>query len=168
MFVLQCFLIIPRKKCIIRLLQTIELPNIINKGFEHAPVPRCTGLWINLCTKSRCQCHGLWDEDDPKEKKEPSRQSESEDEGKSKEESDRESAPASSVISETRGSTQTLRSINFGTSIDSAHVQVHYPQQQTYQRRKSSSGGSHISNRSLQSSARSKRGEDTLIFIQNF
>lgn len=106
--------------------------------------------------KSRCQCHGLWDEDDPKEKKEPSRQSESEDEGKSKEESDRESAPASSVISEGRGSIQTLRSINFGTSIDSAHVQVDYPQQQTYQRRKSSIGDSH---RSLQSSARSKRGE---------
>lgn len=117
--------------------------------------------------KSRCQCHGLWDEDDPKEKKEPSRQSESEDEGKSREESDRESAPASSVISERRGSTQTLRSINFGTSIDSAHVQVHYPQQQTYQRRKSSSGGSHVSHRSLQS-ARSKRGEDALIFILIF
>lgn len=161
MFVLQCFLIIPRKKCIIRLLQPIEIP----KGVEHTSVSHCTRLWINFCMKSRCQCHGLWDEDDPKEKKEPTRQSESEDEGRSKEESDRESAPASSVISETRGSTQTLRSINFGTSIDSAHVQVHYPQQQTYQRRKSSSGGSHISHRSLQSSARSKRGDDTLIFF---
>uniref|UniRef100_A0A669DJT6 Piezo type mechanosensitive ion channel component 2 n=1 Tax=Oreochromis niloticus TaxID=8128 RepID=A0A669DJT6_ORENI len=50
-------------------------------------------------------------------------------------------------------------SINFGTSIDSGHVQVPYSQQQqTYQRRKSSSGGSHISHPSLHSSARSKRG----------
>lgn len=111
------------------------------------------------------QCHGLWDEDDPKEKKQPSRQSESEDESKGKEESDKESEPASSLISE-RGSTHTLRSINFGTSIDSGHVQVHCPQQQTYQRRKSSSGGSHISHRSLHSSARSKRGEDPcLLFV---
>ncbi len=108
------------------------------------------------------QCHGLWDEDDPKERKEPPRQSESEDEGKDREESEKESEPASSVFSERerRDSNHTLRSINFGTSIDSGHVQVHYPQQQTYQRRKSSSGGSHISHRSLHSSARSKRGED--------
>uniref|UniRef100_A0A8C9X3Z8 Piezo type mechanosensitive ion channel component 2 n=1 Tax=Sander lucioperca TaxID=283035 RepID=A0A8C9X3Z8_SANLU len=74
---------------------------------------------------------------------------------------------ASSLISDGRGSTHTLRSINFGTSIDSEHVQVHYPQQQTYQRRKSSSGGSHISHRSLHSSARSKRGEDPyLLFME--
>lgn len=106
------------------------------------------------------QCHGLWDEDDPKEKRAQSRQSESEDESKGKEESDKESEPASSMISERRGSNQTLRSINFGTSIESAHVQMHYPQQQTYQRRKSSSGGSLISRPSLHSSARSKRGED--------
>lgn len=109
------------------------------------------------------QCHGLWDEDDPKEKKEPPpRQSESEDEGKGQDESDKESASASSVMGERRGSIQTLRSINFGTSIDSGQVQVHYAQQQTYQRRKSSSGGSHISHRSLHSSARSKRGEGSL------
>lgn len=106
------------------------------------------------------QCHGLWDEDDPKEKKEPSRQSESEDEGKGKLDSDKESEPGSSLISETKGSARTLKSINFGTSIDSGHVQIHFPQPETYQRRKSSSGGSHISHRSLRSSARSKRGED--------
>lgn len=113
------------------------------------------------------QCHGLWDEDDPKEKKEPPpvRQSESEDEGKSRDESDKESVPASSVTGERRGSIQTLRSINFGTSIDSGHVQVHYPQHQTYQRRKSSSGSSHISHRSLHSSARSKRGEGPLFHL---
>lgn len=113
------------------------------------------------------QCHGLWDEDDPKEKKEPpSRQSESEDEGRDKEESEK-SEPASSVIGERRGSIQTLRSINFGTSIDSGHVQLHYQQQQTYQRRKSSSGGSHISHRSLHSSSRSKRGAD-LFYVAFF
>lgn len=131
-------------------------------------VCNCTRLSIHLGMKYdlqisaffHLQCHGLWDEDGPKEKKEPSRHSESEDEGKGKEESDKESAPASSLISERRGSTHTLRSINFGSSIDSGQVQVHYPQQQTFQRRKSSSGGSHISQRSLHSSARSKRGED--------
>lgn len=112
------------------------------------------------------QCHGLWDEDDPKVKKEAPcqseevrSQSESEDERKN-EESEKESEPGSSLNSERRGSNQTLRSINFGTSIDSGHVQVPYSQQQqTYQRRKSSSGGSHISHPSLHSSARSKRGE---------
>lgn len=107
------------------------------------------------------QCHGLWDEDDPKRQQDPSAQSESEDESKAREQqSDRESEPASSVISESRSSSHTSRSVNFGAAIDLEHVQVHFPQQQTYQRRKSSSGGSHISHRSLHSSARSKRGED--------
>ncbi|XP_056276560.1 piezo-type mechanosensitive ion channel component 2 isoform X2 [Pseudoliparis swirei] len=110
--------------------------------------------------RSILKCHGLWDEDDPKEKREPSHQSESEDEGKDKE-SEMGSEHTSSVKSEGRGSTHTSRSINFGTSIDSGHVQVHYPQQQTYQRRKSSSGGSHMSHRSLHTSVRSKRGSTT-------
>uniref|UniRef100_A0A3Q3LMQ3 Piezo type mechanosensitive ion channel component 2 n=1 Tax=Mastacembelus armatus TaxID=205130 RepID=A0A3Q3LMQ3_9TELE len=69
--------------------------------------------------------------------------------------SEKESEPPSSLNNERRGSGHTLRSINFGSSIDSGHVQVHFPQQQTYQRRKSSSGGSHVSHRS---STRSKRG----------
>ncbi|GAA6236079.1 piezo-type mechanosensitive ion channel component 2 isoform X2 [Lates japonicus] len=132
-------------------------PNIIGvekkDGYVHYDLIQLLALFFH---RSILKCHGLWDEDDPKEKKEPPHQSESEDEGK--EESDKESEPASSLISERRGSGQTLRSINFGTSIDSGHVQVHFPQQQTYQRRKSSSGGSHISHRSLHSSARSKRG----------
>lgn len=117
-----------------------------------------TLIGVTLPPFSHLQCHGLWDEDDPKEKKEPSHQSESEDEGRGKEQSDMESEPASSVISE-RSSIHTLRSINLGPPVDLSNIQVHYPQQQTYQRRKSSSGGSHISHRSLQSSARSKRGE---------
>ncbi|XP_028282873.1 piezo-type mechanosensitive ion channel component 2 isoform X3 [Parambassis ranga] len=112
--------------------------------------------------RSILKCHGLWDEDDPKQKKEPPSQSESEDEVKSKEsESEKESEPASSVFNERRGSTQTMRSINFGTSIDSGQVQVHVQHQQTYQRRKSSSGASHISHPSVHSSARSKRGSTT-------
>uniref|UniRef100_A0A3B4TXV1 Piezo type mechanosensitive ion channel component 2 n=1 Tax=Seriola dumerili TaxID=41447 RepID=A0A3B4TXV1_SERDU len=134
-------------------------PNIIGvekkDGYVHYDLVQLLALFFH---RSILKCHGLWDEDDPKDKKEPPHQSESEDEGKDKEESEKESEPASSVISETRGSTHTLKSINFGTSIDSGHVQVHFPQQQTYQRRKSSSGGSHISHRSLHSSARSKRG----------
>ncbi|XP_026229618.1 piezo-type mechanosensitive ion channel component 2 isoform X1 [Anabas testudineus] len=136
-------------------------PNIIGvekkDGYVHYDLVQLLALFFH---RSILKCHGLWDDDDPKEKKEPPPQSESEDEGKDKEESEKESEPPSSMISERRGSNHTLRSINFGTSIDSGHVQVHYPQQQTYQRRKSSSGGSHISHssRSLHPSARSKRG----------
>ncbi|XP_067331483.1 piezo-type mechanosensitive ion channel component 2 isoform X3 [Channa argus] len=137
-------------------------PNIIGvekkDGYVHYDLVQLLALFFH---RSILKCHGLWDEDDPKEKNEPPpHPSESEDEGKEKEESE-ESEPAPSVIHERRGSTQTLRSINFGTSIDSGHVQVHFPQQQTYQQRKSSSGGSHISQRSLHSSARSKRGSTT-------
>ncbi|XP_042353330.1 LOW QUALITY PROTEIN: piezo-type mechanosensitive ion channel component 2 [Plectropomus leopardus] len=134
-------------------------PNIIGvekkDGYVHYDLVQLLALFFH---RSILKCHGLWDEDEAKEKKEPSRQSESEDEGKDKEGSEKGSEHASSLISEGRSSAHTLRSINFGTSIDSGHVQVHYPQQQTYQRRKSSSGGSHISHRSLHSSARSKRG----------
>nr|XP_046263796.1 piezo-type mechanosensitive ion channel component 2 isoform X4 [Scatophagus argus]XP_046263797.1 piezo-type mechanosensitive ion channel component 2 isoform X4 [Scatophagus argus] len=134
-------------------------PNIIGvekkDGYVHYDLVQLLALFFH---RSILKCHGLWDEDDPKEKKEPPPQSESEDEGKDKEGSDKESEPASSLIGERRGSTHTLKSINFGTSFDSGHVQVHYQQQQTYQRRKSSSGGSHISHKSLHSSARSKRG----------
>ncbi|XP_039998805.1 piezo-type mechanosensitive ion channel component 2 isoform X2 [Xiphias gladius] len=133
-------------------------PNIIGvekkDGYVHYDLVQLLALFFH---RSILKCHGLWDEDDPKEKKESPRQSESQDERKDKEKSDKESEPASSLISERRGSTHTLRSINFGTSIDSGHVQVHFPQQKTYQRRKSSSGGSHISHRSLHS-AGSKRG----------
>ncbi|XP_028449157.1 piezo-type mechanosensitive ion channel component 2 isoform X1 [Perca flavescens] len=137
-------------------------PNIIGvekkDGYVHYDLVQLLALFFH---RSILKCHGLWDEEDPKERREPSRQSESEDEGKDKEESEKGSEHASSLISDGRGSTHTLRSINFGTSIDSGHVQVHYPQQPTYQRRKSSSGGSHISHRSLHSSARSKRGSTT-------
>uniref|UniRef100_A0A667ZVF6 Piezo type mechanosensitive ion channel component 2 n=1 Tax=Myripristis murdjan TaxID=586833 RepID=A0A667ZVF6_9TELE len=108
-------------------------PNIIGvekkDGYVHYDLVQLLALFFH---RSILKCHGLWDEDDPKEKKELLHRDESEDEGKS--------------------STQTLKSINFGTSVDSGHVQVPYPQQQTYQRRKSSSGGSHLSHRSARSS----------------
>ncbi|MED6293425.1 hypothetical protein CHARACLAT_010484 [Characodon lateralis] len=135
-------------------------PNIIGvekkDGYVHYDLVQLLALFFH---RSILKCHGLWDEDDPKEKKEASRQSqsESEEEGRDKEESE-EFEPASSLINERRGSNHTLRSMTFGTSIDSGQVQVHCPQPQTYQRRKSSSGGSHVSYRSRVSSARSKRG----------
>ncbi|XP_034038368.1 piezo-type mechanosensitive ion channel component 2 [Thalassophryne amazonica] len=137
-------------------------PNIIGvekkDGYVHYDLVQLLALFFH---RSILKCHGLWDEDDPKEKKEPLHQVESENEGGDKEERESESEPTPSFTQERRGSNHTLRSINFGTSTDSEHVQVHYAQQQTYQRRKSSSGGSHVSHRSLHSSGRSKRGSTT-------
>ncbi|KAM6948367.1 piezo-type mechanosensitive ion channel component 2 [Aplochiton taeniatus] len=125
-------------------------PNIIGvekkDGYVHYDLIQLLALFFH---RSILKCHGLWDEDDPRERRELLRRDESEDEGKSEE-------PSYPLTKEKSGSAQTLKSINFGTSIDSVHVQVHYPQQQTYQRRKSSNG-SHISHRSAHS-ARSKRG----------
>ncbi|XP_017266509.1 piezo-type mechanosensitive ion channel component 2 isoform X2 [Kryptolebias marmoratus] len=134
-------------------------PNIIGvekkDGYVHYDLVQLLALFFH---RSILKCHGLWDEDDPKEKKEAAPPSESEDEGKDREDSERESESASSLMSEGRGSVRSLRSINFGASVDPGQVQVQYPQTQTYQRRKSSSGGSHISHRSRLSSTRSKRG----------
>ncbi|CAN9502681.1 unnamed protein product [Ophioblennius macclurei] len=137
-------------------------PNIIGvekkEGYVHYDLAQLLTLFFH---RSILKCHGLWDEDEPKEKRESLRLSDSEDERKDKEESEKESEPASSANSEWRNSTHTLRSINFGTSAESeqVQVQVQYPPPQTYQRRKSSSGGSYASHRSRHSSsARSKRG----------
>uniref|UniRef100_H3DBK5 Piezo type mechanosensitive ion channel component 2 n=1 Tax=Tetraodon nigroviridis TaxID=99883 RepID=H3DBK5_TETNG len=132
-------------------------PNIIGvekkDGYVHYDLVQLLALFFH---RSILKCHGLWDEDDPRRTKDPSARSESEDESKGREQqSDRESEPASSVVSEGRSSSRNSRSANFGASVDLEQVQVHFPQQQTYQRRKSSSGGSHISQRSLHSSARS-------------
>ncbi|XP_052333345.1 piezo-type mechanosensitive ion channel component 2-like, partial [Oncorhynchus keta] len=109
--------------------------------------------------RSILKCHGLWDEDNLNDTKKEilRRNSESEDD----ERREMEATPVPSTPRERKGSTQTLGSINLGmgTSVDSVHVPMHnpQPQQQTYQRRKSSSGGSHISHRSVHS-VRSKRG----------
>ncbi|XP_054602750.1 piezo-type mechanosensitive ion channel component 2 isoform X5 [Nothobranchius furzeri] len=141
--------------------QPYHPPNIIGvekkDGYVHYDLVQLLALFFH---RSILKCHGLWDEDDPKlRKEEAARQSKSEDERREREESEKESEPDSSLISQRRGSTHTLRSLNFGTSVDSGQVQVQYPQPQTYQRRKSSSGGSsHVSHQSRLSAARSKRG----------
>ena len=97
------------------------------------------------------QCHGLWDEDDPRPSPQqdiPLHQNESEDE---------EKAASLQSSQERKGSVPSMKSINFGTSIDSVHVQVRTAEHRTYQRRRKSSGGaSHLSRNS---SLRSKRGE---------
>ncbi|XP_023820679.1 piezo-type mechanosensitive ion channel component 2 isoform X1 [Oryzias latipes] len=111
--------------------------------------------------RSILKCHGLWDEDDPKERKEAARQSESEYEEKEKSVREKESEPSSPLSHKRRSSTNTMKSFNSGTSMESETFQVHCQQQHTYQRRKSSSGGSHVSYRSHPSSARSKRGSTT-------
>ncbi|XP_077471860.1 piezo-type mechanosensitive ion channel component 2 isoform X4 [Stigmatopora argus] len=143
-------------------------PNIIGvekkEGYVHYDLVQLLALFFH---RSILKCHGLWDDDNPKERREASRHSESEDEGSRRDESERESgagsvASAGSVSSgvrERRGSTQTLRSINFGPSVDSDRVHLQNPQQPTYQqqRRTSSGGGSHVSHRSLNSVARTKR-----------
>uniref|UniRef100_A0A8C5GVZ2 Piezo-type mechanosensitive ion channel component n=1 Tax=Gouania willdenowi TaxID=441366 RepID=A0A8C5GVZ2_GOUWI len=105
-------------------------PNIIGvekkDGYVHYDLIQLLALFFH---RSILKCHGLWDEEDPRERRELPRVSESDDEGKDKEESERESEP------------------------------IQNAQPQTYQRRKSSSGGSHNSYRSHQSSSRTKRGE---------
>ncbi|XP_024120347.2 piezo-type mechanosensitive ion channel component 2 [Oryzias melastigma] len=111
--------------------------------------------------RSILKCHGLWDEDDPKERKEAARQSQSEYEEKEKSVRENESEPSSPLSNKRRGSTNTMKSFNSGTSMDSETFQLHCQQYQTYQRRKSSSAGSHVSHRSHLSSARSKRGSTT-------
>ncbi|KAM9791110.1 piezo-type mechanosensitive ion channel component 2 isoform 5-T6 [Syngnathus typhle] len=143
-------------------------PNIIGvekkDGYVHYDLVQLLALFFH---RSILKCHGLWDEDNPKEKRAASRQSESEDDGSRRDESERESEPTSASVAATnassgrRGSTTTLRSINFGTSMDSGRVQLHKQQENTYQRRTSSSGGSHVSHRSLHSSDRAKRGSVT-------
>uniref|UniRef100_A0A8C5GY39 Piezo-type mechanosensitive ion channel component n=1 Tax=Gouania willdenowi TaxID=441366 RepID=A0A8C5GY39_GOUWI len=118
-------------------------PNIIGvekkDGYVHYDLIQLLALFFH---RSILKCHGLWDEEDPRERRELPR-----------------SEPASSLNSERRSSNHTMRSINFGNSIDSGQIQIQNAQPQTYQRRKSSSGGSHNSYRSHQSSSRTKRGE---------
>ncbi|CAL8279118.1 unnamed protein product [Lota lota] len=137
-------------------------PNIIGvekkDGYVHYDLIQLLALFFH---RSILKCHGLWDEDDTRQKKrEQAAQEMSEDEGngqvrESEKKEKQRDAATTSVKLERRGS---LRSINFDSSIDSVQVQMHHSQQKTFQRRKSSSGGSHISHRSALSSVRSKRG----------
>ncbi|KAK3534112.1 hypothetical protein QTP86_002221 [Hemibagrus guttatus] len=128
-------------------------PNIIGvekkDGYVHYDLFQLLALFFH---RSILKCHGLWDEDDPKETKKDISQhcDESEDEDKM----------AVVVPAETKKKSSPPRSMKFnlGSSTDFEsvqHVQMRQPEQRTYQRRKSSSGGSYISRHSSQ---RSKRG----------
>ncbi|KAL7842376.1 hypothetical protein SRHO_G00240650, partial [Serrasalmus rhombeus] len=128
-------------------------PNIIGvekkDGYVHYDLVQLLALFFH---RSILKCHGLWDDDDPKAmKKDHSlHRDESEDE-----EMTTKTTPAEEEKKSL--SPHSMKSINMGTSIDSMQVHVHmrFPEQCTYQRRKSSSGVSHVSRNS---SMRSKRG----------
>ena len=132
-------------------------------GGERGP-PRSINYYYYYYYYDPLQCHGLWDEDDKRQqKREQAAQETSEDEGNGvgraseKKEKVRDAVAAPSVRSESRGS---VRSLDVDGPVDSVQVQMHHSQQKTFQRRKSSSGGSFISHRSGLSSARSKRGKE--------
>ncbi|XP_076837893.1 piezo-type mechanosensitive ion channel component 2 isoform X4 [Brachyhypopomus gauderio] len=126
-------------------------PNIIGvekkDGYVHYDLVQLLALFFH---RSILKCHGLWDEDDPKStKKEDSsfHGDESEDEERMREqEKKRSSSPHSG---------RTTAGSSSGSPQACVYVHVHSSEQRTYQRRKSSSGGSHVSQRS---SLRSKRG----------
>ncbi|XP_015269845.1 PREDICTED: piezo-type mechanosensitive ion channel component 2 [Gekko japonicus] len=114
-------------------------PNIIGvekkEGYVHYDLVQLLALFFH---RSILKCHGLWDEEDGGD-------------FISKDDSDDEMAE-----SERRGSAGSLRSVDLAASVESIHV--HFPEQQTAIRRKSSSSGSQLSHRSSFSSHRSKRG----------
>ncbi|KAL7984406.1 hypothetical protein Chor_002976 [Crotalus horridus] len=119
-------------------------PNIIGiekkEGYVHYDLVQLLALFFH---RSILKCHGLWDEEDGG------------DNGSSKDDSDDELAE-----SYRRDSADSLMSVNLAASVESIHV--HFPEQQTAIRRKSSSSGSHLSQRSSFSSHRSKRGMTSL------
>ncbi|KAM9440006.1 piezo-type mechanosensitive ion channel component 2 [Clarias gariepinus] len=128
-------------------------PNIIGvekkDGYVHYDLVQLLALFFH---RSILKCHGLWDEDDPKEtKKDTSHHcDESEDEERM--------VPVRPAETKKKGSPPRSMKFNLGSSTDfesTQLVQVRQPEQRTYQRRKSSSGGSYISRHSSQ---RSKRG----------
>ncbi|XP_062843387.1 piezo-type mechanosensitive ion channel component 2 [Trichomycterus rosablanca] len=128
-------------------------PNIIGvekkDGYVHYDLIQLLALFFH---RSILKCHGLWDEDDPKESKRdpPHHGDESEDDEKL----------AVAILAEAKKSSppRSIKSSSTGNSVDldcNQLVHVRHPEQRTYQRRKSSSGGSNLSHRS---SLRSKRG----------
>ncbi|XP_066575227.1 piezo-type mechanosensitive ion channel component 2 isoform X2 [Amia ocellicauda] len=118
-------------------------PNIIGiekkEGYVHYDLVQLLALFFH---RSILKCHGLWDEDDCSATEKATHRDDSEDE--------------CSMAIERRESAGSLKSINLAASLESIHV--HFPEQQTPVRRKSSSAGSQISRRSTRSSSRSKRG----------
>ncbi|XP_039405125.1 piezo-type mechanosensitive ion channel component 2 isoform X2 [Corvus cornix cornix] len=116
-------------------------PNIIGiekkEGYVHYDLVQLLALFFH---RSILKCHGLWDED------------EKGDSSSNKEDTDDEL----SLTGGRRDSSASLKSVNLAASVESIHV--HFPEQQTAIRRKSSSSISQLSHRSSFSSHRSKRG----------
>ncbi|NXM92605.1 PIEZ2 protein, partial [Oenanthe oenanthe] len=116
-------------------------PNIIGiekkEGYVHYDLVQLLALFFH---RSILKCHGLWDED------------EKGDSSSNKEDTDDEL----SLAGGRRDSSASLKSVNLAASVESIHV--HFPEQQTAIRRKSSSSISQLSHRSSFSSHRSKRG----------
>ncbi|KAG8442206.1 hypothetical protein GDO86_011126 [Hymenochirus boettgeri] len=115
-------------------------PNIIGiekkEGYVHYDLVQLLALFFH---RSILKCHGLWDEDDVNEK--PTNKEDTDDD--------------MSEISGRRDSVGSLKSVNLAASVESIHV--HFPEERTAIRRKSTSSGSQISRRSSYSSHRSKR-----------
>ncbi|NXO00801.1 PIEZ2 protein, partial [Rhinopomastus cyanomelas] len=116
-------------------------PNIIGiekkEGYVHYDLIQLLALFFH---RSILKCHGLWDEDDKG------------DSSSNKEDTDDDI----SLAGDRRESSASLKSVNLAASVESIHV--HFPEQQTSIRRKSSSSVSQLSHRSSFSSHRSKRG----------
>ncbi|KAE8598336.1 hypothetical protein XENTR_v10016802 [Xenopus tropicalis] len=116
-------------------------PNIMGiekkEGYVHYDLVQLLALFFH---RSILKCHGLWDEDDVTEK------------ATDKDDTDGEISEASGR----RDSVGSLKSVNLAASVESVHV--HFPEEKTAIRRKSTSSGSQISRRSSYSSHRSKRG----------
>ncbi|NWV68749.1 PIEZ2 protein, partial [Malurus elegans] len=117
-------------------------PNIIGiekkEGYVHYDLVQLLALFFH---RSILKCHGLWDEDEKGES------------SSNKEDTDDEL----SLAGGRRDSSASLKSVNLAASVESIHV--HFPEQQTAIRRKSSSSISQLSHRSSFSSHRSKRGK---------
>ncbi|NXV45137.1 PIEZ2 protein, partial [Uria aalge] len=117
-------------------------PNIIGiekkEGYVHYDLVQLLALFFH---RSILKCHGLWDED------------EKGDSSSNKDDTDDEL----SLTGGRRDSSASLKSVNLAASVESIHV--HFPEQQTAIRRKSSSSVSQLSQRSSFSSHRSKRGK---------
>ncbi|NWU07700.1 PIEZ2 protein, partial [Cephalopterus ornatus] len=115
-------------------------PNIIGiekkEGYVHYDLVQLLALFFH---RSILKCHGLWDED------------EKGDSSSNKEDTDDEL----SLTGGRRDSSASLKSVSLAASVESIHV--HFPEQQTAIRRKSSSSISQLSHRSSFSSHRSKR-----------
>ncbi|MCJ8745068.1 hypothetical protein PDJAM_G00126250 [Pangasius djambal] len=128
-------------------------PNIIGvekkDGYVHYDLIQLLALFFH---RSILKCHGLWDEDDPRETKK--------DASHHRDESEDEDKMAVVIPAETKkkSSPPRCKKFNLGSSMDfesTQHVLMRQPEQCTYQRRKSSGSGSYISRHSSQ---RSKTG----------